>query len=62
MALKPPATEKIRSLQWKCDEIEVFSLNYDNGLYSDTGSYIANDQFQWCSKTLQLNSILCDKL
>ena len=38
VALKPPATEKIRSLQWKCDEIEVFSLNYDNGLDSDTGS------------------------
>ena len=36
--LKPPATERIRSLQWKCDEIEVFSLNYDNGLDSDTGS------------------------
>ena len=38
VALKPPATERIRSLQWKCDEIEVFSLNYDNGLDSDTGS------------------------
>ena len=35
VALKPPATERIRSLQWKCDEIEVFSLNYGN---ADTGS------------------------
>ena len=39
MALKPPATERIRSLQWKYDEkLEVFGLNYDNGLDSDTGS------------------------
>ena len=59
MALKPPATERIRSLQWKCDEIEVFGLNYEMVFIQ---TQVANDQFQWCSKTLQLNSILCDKL